>query len=152
LIAEHFEWHWYELFEVGILCAMSASNGDQNDPAEMTEHADIATSSAAEATSSAVAAAASAETARAHAEAVQTALQGIQGEPPWIYGIVIVVLGSALLALTIAMAIAASQPKGGISSEVASTVTLIAGGLIGLLSPIPTPNRRPARNKQRGGG
>ena len=58
-------------------------------------------------------------------------------EPGWIYGMVIGILGAALLALVAAMVIASLTGSRVVPTDVASATTLILGGLIGILAPTP---------------
>jgi uncharacterized membrane protein len=96
---------------------------------------------------------AAAEATRAHldqtqsaAGIAQTAAQQAQAaattEPSWIYGMVVVFLGIALLALIAAIVIASLTGSRVISTEVVSAATLILGGLIGVLAP--TPGKKPS--------
>jgi hypothetical protein len=100
--------------------------------AEAKQHADEAASSAADS--------------KKQADAAQVALAGVQAagqaEPGWIYGMVIGILGAALLALVVAMVIASLTGSRAIPADVASATTLILGGLIGILAPTPTSKKR----------
>jgi hypothetical protein len=91
------------------------------------QHADDAANSAADS--------------KKQADAAQAALAGVQAagsaEPGWIYGMVIGILGAALLALVVAMVIASLTGSRVIPVDVASAATLILGGLIGILAPTP---------------
>lgn len=93
---------------------------------------------------------AAATEAQGHADVAQSAVQhaqeavaqaGLDNEPSWIYAMVIGVLGAALLILTIAMVIIALRGRN-IPNDVVSAVTLILGGLIGILAPTPATKRR----------
>ena len=127
----------------------SAANGSAANGTAATSTA--VASTAASGTSAAAAAAAkqhaddaanSAADSKKQADAAQAALAGVQAagsaEPGWIYGMVIGILGAALLALVIAMVIASLTGSRVIPTDVASATTLILGGLIGILAPTPT--------------
>jgi uncharacterized membrane protein YeaQ/YmgE (transglycosylase-associated protein family) len=106
----------------------AASGTPEVAAAEAKQHADDAANSAADS--------------RKQADAAQAALAGVQAagsaEPGWIYGMVIGILGAALLALVVAMVISSLTGSRVVPTDVASATTLILGGLIGILAPTPT--------------
>jgi hypothetical protein len=106
----------------------AASGTPEAAAAEAKQHADDAANSAADS--------------KQQADAAQAALAGVQAagsaEPGWIYGMVIGILGAALLALVVAMVISSLTGSRVIPADVASATTLILGGLIGILAPTPT--------------
>jgi hypothetical protein len=106
----------------------AASGAPEAAAAEAKQHADDAANSAADS--------------RKQADAAQAALAGVQAagsaEPGWIYGMVIGILGAALLALVVAMVISSLTGSRVVPTDVASATTLILGGLIGILAPTPT--------------
>jgi Domain of unknown function (DUF1906) len=106
----------------------AASGTPEAAAAEAKQHADDAANSAADS--------------RKQADAAQAALAGVQAagsaEPGWIYGMVIGILGAALLALVVAMVISSLTGSRVVPTDVASATTLILGGLIGILAPTPT--------------
>lgn len=88
-----------------------------------------------------------AQTAQQHAAVAQTAAQQAQGaaaqaiaaqssEPSWIYGLVIAILGAALITLIIGVVVTALSGKM-VDTAIVSAASLIAGGLIGVLAPSP---------------
>jgi Domain of unknown function (DUF1906) len=105
-----------------------------------------AANAAAQAGEHAADAASAAAISRVQADAARAALEGTQAaaqaEPSWIYGMVIGFLGAALLALVVAMAVASLTKGVTISTDVVSVITLIAGGLIGVLAPTPATRRK----------
>lgn len=85
--------------------------------------------------------------AQAHADVAKAAITAAQEaasppEPSWIYGMVIGFLGVALLVLVVAMVIASLTTSRAISADVVSAVTLILGGLIGILAPTPSTKKK----------
>jgi Domain of unknown function (DUF1906) len=122
----------------------SAANGAAADGIAATSTAVSGTPAAAAAAAKQHAddAANSAADSKKQADAAQAALAGVQAaasaEPGWIYGMVIGILGAALLALVVAMVIASLTGSRAIPADVASATTLILGGLIGILAPTPT--------------
>jgi Domain of unknown function (DUF1906) len=105
----------------------AASGAPEAAAAEAKQHADDAANSAADS--------------KKQADAAQAALAGVQAaaaaEPGWIYGMVIGILGAALLALVVAMVISSLTGSRVVPADVASATTLILGGLIGILAPTP---------------
>ena len=105
----------------------AATGAPETAAAEAKQHASEAANSAADS--------------KKQADAAQAALAGVQAvaqaEPGWIYGMVIGILGAALLALVVAMVIASLTGSRAIPADVASAATLILGGLIGILAPTP---------------
>ena len=126
----------------------SAANGTAATSTAVASTAGSGTSAAAAAAAKQHAddAANSAADSKKQADAAQAALAGVQAagsaEPGWIYGMVIGILGAALLALVIAMVIASLTGSRVIPTDVASATTLILGGLIGILAPTPTSKKR----------
>ena len=106
----------------------AGSGTPESAAAEAKQHADDAANSAADS--------------KKQADAAQAALAGVQAagsaEPGWIYGMVIGILGAALLALVVAMVISSLTGSRAVPTDVASAITLILGGLIGILAPTPT--------------
>lgn len=112
----------------GLAAVSTAATGaPETAAAEAKQHASEAANSAADS--------------KKQADAAQAALAGVQAvaqaEPGWIYGMVIGILGAALLALVVAMVIASLTGSRAIPADVASAATLILGGLIGILAPTP---------------
>jgi tetrahydromethanopterin S-methyltransferase subunit B len=123
----------------------SAANGSAADGSAASSTAVSGTPAAAAAAAAkqhADDAANSAADSKKQADAAQAALAGVQAaasaEPGWIYGMVIGILGAALLALVVAMVIASLTGSRAIPADVASATTLILGGLIGILAPTPS--------------
>jgi hypothetical protein len=80
---------------------------------------------------------------RASSSAQAAAHASLGDEPSWVYGMVIVILGTALLALVAGILIASLSGTRTISTDVVSAATLILGGLIGVLAPTPGTKRSP---------
>lgn len=112
--------------------SLAVSSTPEVAAAEAKQHADDAANSAADS--------------RKQADAAQAALAGVQAaaqaEPGWIYGMVIGILGAALMALVVAMVIASLTGSRVVPTDVASAMTLILGGLIGILAPTPASRKR----------
>ena len=133
------------------LAEVGAANGAAEAAQQAQASADNAGDHANPAQSaSAQAAANSADAAMSHALRAEIASHNAQAaaaqassasEPSWVYAMVIVILGIALLALVTGILIASLTGSRTISTDVVSAATLILGGLIGLLAPTPGAKR-----------